>query len=348
MTAVPSRSVPNPSEPLRQHLQSVLARLPGAPLLTGCERLSGGASQETWLLRLAGPAGADRLILRRSPQGNNFRRAIAAGLGTEAQVITLAQAAGVPVPGIVATLIAKDELGEGFLCQYVEGESIPRRILRDARFEAVRPRLARQCGEVLARIHAIEMPPTLPLQELPAAAKLEQLELQYRRQQLPRPVFEFALRWLHQHLPRPAAAPCLVHGDFRNGNLLIDHSGIAAVLDWELAHRGEALEDLGWLCVPSWRFGLLDRPVGGFGHIEELIAGYEGAGGARVDRQRLFFWTVFGSLFWGVTCTEFALEFRRGDRALERAVIGRRSSETELDLLWLLDAAGAARRPAPP
>ena len=128
----------------------------------------------------------------------------------------------------------------------------------------------------------------------------------------------------------------LVHGDFRHGNLIIGPDGVRAVLDWELAHLGDPMEDLGWICVNSWRFGEIDKPVGGFGSREDLFAGYEAAG-RRVDPERVMFWEVMGTLRWGVMCCGMMQRFRTGpEHSMERAMIGRRSSETEIDLLRLL------------
>ena len=127
-----------------------------------------------------------------------------------------------------------------------------------------------------------------------------------------------------------------MHGDFRHGNLIIGPDGVRAVLDWELAHTGDPMEDLGWICVNSWRFGEIDKPVGGFGTREELFAGYEAAG-RRVDPDRVKFWEVMGTLRWGVMCCGMMQRFRTGpEHSMERAMIGRRSSETEIDLLRLL------------
>ena len=127
-----------------------------------------------------------------------------------------------------------------------------------------------------------------------------------------------------------------MHGDFRHGNLIIGPDGVRAVLDWELAHLGDPMEDLGWICVNSWRFGEIDKPVGGFGSREELFAGYEEAG-RKVDPARVMFWEVMGTLRWGMMCCGMMQRFRIGpDHSMERAMIGRRSSETEIDLLRLL------------
>jgi aminoglycoside phosphotransferase (APT) family kinase protein len=169
-----------------------------------------------------------------------------------------------------------------------------------------------------------------------AAAEIAELERDYRAFSQPRPVFELALKWLRDNDPGPSAEITLVHGDFRHGNLIIGADGIRAVLDWELAHLGDPMEDLGWICVNSWRFGEIDKPVGGFGTREELFAGYE-ATGRRADPARVMFWEVMGTLRWGVMCCGMMQRFRTSpERSIERAMIGRRASETEIDLLRLL------------
>ena len=132
----------------------------------------------------------------------------------------------------------------------------------------------------------------------------------------------------------------LLHGDFRNGNLIFDpEKGVAAVLDWELAHIGDPAEDLSWICVNSWRFGRPDRPVGGFGEYEDLLAGYEAAGGEPVPLSRLRYWQAIGSLKWGVMCLMMYSSWATGASvSVERPMIGRRVSETEIDLVNLLEA----------
>jgi aminoglycoside phosphotransferase (APT) family kinase protein len=208
--------------------------------------------------------------------------------------------------------------------------------VRDARFADARRVLARQCGEALARIH------TLPTQGLPAlrsggASAEQQLQLElHRGHGTARPVFELAFQWLRRHAPPDPAQPVLVHGDFRNGNLMVDERGLAGVLDWELAHLGDPMEDLGWLCINTWCFGRSELPVGGFGTRDELFAGYEAAGG-RVDAARVQWWEVLGTLKWGIVCEAMAQSWLSGqERDLEKAAIGRRASESEIDLLALL------------
>ncbi len=301
--------------------------------VSNLHRLSGGASQETWSF----DAGDRALILRRSPRGMTSGGSSSIGLNTEAILIKLARAHGVAAPEVHYVLTASDDLGTGYIMERVEGETIARKILRDEAFDAIRPKLAYQCAEAAAHIHAI------PIAELPKLDLLGVREQLDRYRQLldnydyPHAVFELAFKYLEDRLPVPAE-PRLVHGDFRHGNLMIHpERGVAAVLDWELAHRGDPMEDLGWVCTNSWRFGNIDKPVGGFGEYEELFAGYEAASGIKVEPERVKYWEIFGSLKWGIMCMTMYFVFNSGmDRTVERAAIGRRSSETEVDLMRLL------------
>jgi aminoglycoside phosphotransferase (APT) family kinase protein len=309
---------------------------PGATGVTGAVRLSGGASQETWSFDIVHPDGNIGAILRRAPPGYGAAPSRAAGLGAEAKLMQLAYEAGVPSPRVLHMLQPEDDLGTGFIMQRVEGETIARKILRDEKFASARPLMARQLGKVAAGIHGLPLAKLPELRRMTAAKEIAELERDYRSFEWPRPVFELALRWLRERDPGPSQQVTLVHGDFRHGNLIVGPDGLRAVLDWELAHTGDPMEDLGWICVNSWRFGEIDKPVGGFGSREELFAGYEAAGG-RVDAERVKFWEVMGTLRWGVMCCGMMQRFRIGpEHSIERAMIGRRSSETEIDLLRLL------------
>jgi aminoglycoside phosphotransferase (APT) family kinase protein len=150
---------------------------------------------------------------------------------------------------------------------------------------------------------------------------------------------ELGLRWLEDHLPETGAAapPRLVHGDYRNGNFIVGPEGIRVVLDWELSHLGDPVEDLGWLCVKSWRFGNVDQRVGGFGTTDELLTAYAAAGGANVSPGHLRYWETFGTLKWGIICEMQCFAHLQGlVRSVELAALGRRIAETEWDLLELI------------
>jgi aminoglycoside phosphotransferase (APT) family kinase protein len=318
----------------------VTAWCPGASGVTGLAKLSGGASQETWTFDITHAGGNIGAILRRAPSGYGAAPTRAAGLDAEAALMQLAHDAGLPSPRVLHVLSGEDELGSGFIMQRIEGETIARKILRDEQFATARPKLARQLGGVLAGIHGLPASKLPKLRHMTSTNEIADLEGEYRSFDWPRPVFELALRWLKRHDPGPPAKTTLVHGDFRHGNFVIGPDGVRAVLDWELAHTGDPMEDLGWVCVNSWRFGEIDKPVGGFGSREEFYAGYEAAG-RHVDTARARFWEVMGTLRWGVMCCGMMQRFRSGpDHPMERAMIGRRSSETEIDLLRLLAPRG--------
>ncbi|MDP5052520.1 MAG: DUF6285 domain-containing protein, partial [Congregibacter sp.] len=153
---------------------------------------------------------------------------------------------------------------------------------------------------------------------------------------VPVPMIDYSYRWLTAHAPRTFRRT-LVHGDFRNGNLMVTPTGINAVLDWELAYVGDPVRDLGWICVNSWRFGNDGLAVGGFGVTEDLLAGYRETSGVQVSLDELKYWQVFGSFWWAMATLQMANAWRSGDTpSLERPVIGRRSSEAQMDCVNLL------------
>lgn len=309
--------------------------LPGASVQR-LVKLTGGASQQMWSFDLVCDSGVEPLILRLAGPWTG-RDPGSLALEDEARLLSLVADHDVPVPRVRYVLGGNDGLGSGYLMQRVEGETLPQRILRDDAYVGARDVLARQCGRVLAGIHQVPAAEAPFLRRLSAADALAELEGEYRRYREARPVFELALRWLHDNLPGAPAEPALVHGDFRNGNLMINRTGLRAVLDWELAYVGDPMADLGWICVNSWRFGQSGLPVGGFGSREQLFAGYQEASGQRVPERSVAFWELFGTLRWGVICQKMAYSFISGaDRTVERGAIGRRASETELDLLNLL------------
>ena len=311
--------------------------------LVGLERLSGGASQELWSFDVETPDGArSPLILRRNP-GGTVQRESAAGMETEARLIGLARAAGTPAPEVVHVCEPDDGLGRGYVMERLAGETIARRILRDPEYAEARPRLARQIGAAAAHIHTIDLAAAGALRISSPEASLEGSFAGYKGYGTARPVVEWAFRWLHDHLPPPPPRQAVVHGDMRTGNIIVDREGLAGVLDWEAVHIGDPMEELGWICVTSWRFGEVDKPAGGFGSREELFAGYESVSGAKVDAERVRWWEVMGTLRWGMSCAMFAKEFQAGDRSVERAAIGRRASETAIDLLAILAPRGSYR-----
>ena len=309
----------------------------GGTRIEGLRRLSGGASQETWAFSLDGERP---LILRRKPPGTASVTGNATPLATEAALIRAAARQGALVPEVLAICDPDSAVGEAYVMAAVEGETLGKRIARDDNFAAVRPKLAFQCGEALARIHAIPLDDSLPpLNRSSAREELEKYEAVYRSLGARRPILEAAFRYLKDRAP-PLDRPVMLHGDFRNGNIMFHpEAGLAAVLDWELVHIGDTAEDMGWVCTASWRFGG-QKPVGGFGDYADLLAGYEAAGGTPIPLERVLYWQMLGSLKWGVMCEGMYASFANGaDPSVERAMIGRRTSECEIDLMALLERA---------
>jgi aminoglycoside phosphotransferase (APT) family kinase protein len=322
-------------------LPALARRLGGEDaVLAAAERLSGGASMETWAFSLEAPGQRRRdLILRRRSAPFDPDTSRSTSLAAEAALIRAVRVQGAPAPPLVHLCDDEDGLGECHITERIAGETLGRRIVADPRFDAVRPKLARQCGEVLAQIHATSPPVAADLKTADFLVELSRYEDTYRASGAERPVLELAFQYLKKHAPE-TASPVLLHGDFRNGNLMINpETGVAAVLDWELSHIGDPAEDLGWICVNSWRFGRPDRPVGGFGDYADLLSGYEAAGGRPVPLSRVRAWQALGSLKWGVMCLMMYLSWAGGTAAsVERPMIGRRVSETEIDLIHLLEA----------
>ena len=303
--------------------------------ITGIQRLPGGASRESWGVqaRLAGgarlPAEEHRLILLRDPGRSDRHRDVA----VEAAAMVAARAAGVPAPELYDH--GDEALGPGrgyLLMERLDGETIPRRLLRDDAYAAVRPHLARRLGAVLARIHRVD-PGSVPgLRRVDALGEVTGLYEDFAE---PRPALEIGLRWLARHRPRPAA-DALVHGDFRTGNLIVSSGGLRGVLDWELAHRGDPMADLGWLCTKAWRFGSAN-PVGGFGARADLMAGYAEGGGIPPDEATQRWWELHGTVRWALLCRRQAARYLSGaEPSIELAVLGRRVCEQEYDVLLAL------------
>jgi aminoglycoside phosphotransferase (APT) family kinase protein len=303
------------------------------PETVGLSRIPGGASRETWLVE----AGDRRYVLRRDPPGSESLVPI----GDEFSLIGAANEAGVAAPEPIAFEPAGGRFDTpGMLMTEVEGTSVAPRILRKPEYAAARERLPDELAEALAKIHAIDLAvldgvlPTAPAD--PALAQIEEWERQLDAIGEPLPAAELGLRWLRANLPE-AAEPTVVHGDFRLGNFIVDQRGLGAVIDWELAHLGDPAEDVGWLCIRSWRFGNDDLPVAGLGELERFLVAYEDAGGRTIEAERLRFWEVLGNVKWAIICARQAHDHLTGvRRSHELASLGRRICEPEWDLLELI------------
>jgi aminoglycoside phosphotransferase (APT) family kinase protein len=307
------------TEQLRDGLREVL----GADSIESLRRLTGGASRETWMFS----ADGQDLVLQR------VRKGTPGGLRAEPTVLAAAHVRGVPVPELVVDGSDSDALDRPFMIvKAVVGETIARKIQRDEVFARARHALTSQLGQAAAALHTID-PSSVP--GLVDDDQIERFKTVLDDMGEPHPVFEIAFRWLERNRP-PAGERRVVHGDFRLGNIMVNEEGLVAILDWELAHLGDPMEDLGWLCVRAWRFGG-EQPVAGIGSLQELFDAYESASGIRPDPDVVRWWQILGTLKWGIMCINQANAHLSGmARSHELAAIGRRVCENEYDLIGLL------------
>ncbi|HET7012798.1 MAG TPA: phosphotransferase [Streptosporangiaceae bacterium] len=337
-------AAPTDQGQLASALAQALRERLGTVTIYNLTRLSGGASRETWAFDAVGADGSrSELILRRDPPS---RPSEPGAMGREARAIASAQEAGLAVPEVLLSSNKPDLFGSaGLVMRRIPGETIARRILRDDRYAPAREALVGQLASFAAGLHALKPPADLPAPD-PLADLVAKLgEFDYDGG-----VFELAIEALSADRP-PPRDPVTVHGDLRLGNLIVGEHGLNAVIDWELVHAGDPAEDLGWLCVKAWRFGA-PGPAAGLGTQEELLTGYQQAGGASISADELRWWEILGTLRWGVICLNQAWAHLSGlHRSVELAAIGRRVAEQEWDLLTLLRpdeaAEAAARRPQP-
>ena len=323
-------------ENLKNKLYPIISDfIPNIISIKSLQRLSGGSSNESWKVTITTKENDQDLVFRRTPDGNtkdeesnNF-----VGVINEANIMDLAFKFDVPVPKILKVIDNKD-IGKGFFMEFIDGETLGNRIVNSESFDATRPKLASKCGEIIAKIHSIPFSSIDNIRTSDAYEEIIRYEESYRNHGQQIPVFEYALSWLKDNIPKEIPLK-LVHGDFRNGNLIISKKDyVSAVLDWEIFHIGDPYEDLSWICVNSWRFNKIDLPVGGFGHREDMYKSYEKESGEKIDRNRARFWEILGTLKWGIMCLNMIEIYRSGyDKSIDRASIGRRSSETEIDLI---------------
>ncbi|MGC1343014.1 MAG: phosphotransferase family protein [Candidatus Binataceae bacterium] len=323
-------------------LGAVVARRIGAPgTIHGLQRLTGGANKTTWSFDADVGNRREEFIVQLSSAGAVDQPNPLADISPhitgdqDALVMIAAVRGGVPAPRVRAILEPSDGLGPGYVTERVAGETLGPKIVREEKFAHARSLMTAQCGTILAAIHRIDLAevPFLPYQDA-----VQLVAAQYRIADyygLRHPAVELGLKWSAENAPKNPRRT-VVHGDFRTGNFIVgENDGIRLLLDWEIAQSGDPMQDLGWVCVKTWRFGGRG-PVGGFGKREDLFAAYEKAGGARVDPKAVRFWEAFGCVKWAIGCLRMGM---RGieETGIERCAIGRRIEEPLWDFLTLIE-----------
>jgi len=307
-------------------------------------QMPGGASCEIWSFDCAMERGGETsrraMVLRRDPGAHN----ISTNRRHEFMVIRAAFEEHIPVPEVFWVWEDPAVLGSAFfIMERIDGETLARRLLRDDTYARARAVMPAQLAEILAKIHRIDhVKHKLDFLAEPgdnaALTEVQRYQENFRRLALePHPAFELAFRWLLERVPK-TQRKTLVHGDYRIGNVIFGPEGVRSILDWELAHLGDPMEDVGWMCVRAWRFGNDQQPVGGLGSREDFFRAYEKASGTAVDPEAARFWEVFGNLRWGIiTISQARTHIDGFVKSIELASIGRRTAETELELLNLIE-----------
>jgi aminoglycoside phosphotransferase (APT) family kinase protein len=263
----------------------------------------------------------------------------------EAQTIRTAEAAGVPVAHVVLDSDDPTWLGGGFfITRRIAGETVPRRVLRLVAQRRHGDAIAATLGRALAALHAIPndaIPPHLarPDDGDPAATSLARLHEQMDGLLQASPILSLGMRWLEARKPSRPERCVLIHGDARNGNLIVSDAGLEALLDWEGSSVGDPMADLAWPCVRTWRFGEDANELGGFAGRAPMVATYEAAGGT-FDAERFHWWKVLGTFRWAIGLAGQAKAHLDGSVPnIVMAASGRRVGELEYDLMCLLKPA---------
>lgn len=337
------------SPALEERLRDVLGTaLDARPDRVRATPLSGGACQDLFRVEAelfdGRGSSAQRFALR-----SDARTALPDSLTrrTEIRVVEAARRAGVQTPrpfGLTESLVRPG--ASAYLMDWIDGEAIGAKVLRDPTLESARAGLPEALAAQLAAIHRVTpaSEPTLRITPRDEAAKADPIgaTLDAQREALdrlerPRPALEWALAWLARN--RPALTEVtLVHGDFRTGNFLVSPRGLEAIVDWEFAHFGHPLEDVGWLCVRDWRFGRLDRPAGGLATRERFYRAYASASRRTVDPAHVHFFEVLGNVRWALGAIVQGLRYLEHEESdLELIAIGRRVQQMEYEALRLIE-----------
>lgn len=315
--------------------------------LGNLKRLSGGVSHEIWafdtLLDNGSIGTPRRMVLRLNPSQDEVR--MHTDRREEFLMTRAAHREGVPAPEVFWLCEDAAVLGAPFfIMECVEGETLARRLLRDQVYAHAREVIIVQLAEILARIHSIDparhgldfLKP--PGDESPALIEIRRFEEMYREFSVddPHPVFDLAARWLHAHIPS-CEKTAFVHADYRIGNVVFGPEGVRAILDFEGAHLGDPLEDVGWFLMRPWRYGQDHNAAGGLAPRETFLEAYEKAAGRQIDREAVRFWEVFGNFRWGLMTMRDARIYNVWRLPnIELASVGRRTAETEIELLNLI------------
>ncbi len=334
----------------------------GAVMIHNVSLLSGGAIQQNLAITLeidsGDKAGTHECVLRMDAPSE-----VAASLSRleEYKVLSVAHVLGLTVPEPMLACDDATILGQPFVMMHrVSGVAMGHKLVRLTVFDERPDELVTELGKQLARLHQVtpddERAEALSFLPIPKhSAKQQRIQL-YRgyldalsHDNAPDALaFEWGLRWLENQMPESGPI-CLIHGDFRTGNYMVDPSSgrLTAILDWEFAAWSDPMEDLGWLMAACWRFGRDEREVGGIGTRDALFNAYnqeaEHLGLAhRVNVERVAYWQVMALIRWGIIARQQG-ERSAKERRLELALTSLMAPEAAHQMIRAIKALEEAR-----
>ena len=310
---------------LQTQLEGYLTRIWDTPAqVTMIARIPGGASRETYKFDVEAGGKTRGLILRRDPVGSlidterkleflAFRSFYGCGLPVQEDVALEEDGAELERPFFIMGRIDGGKAQSPFTVPPYGEHAIA---------------IGEQFYGHLGKIAAAD-PATLPIAAATPSPSLDgcwKAALDYWEgvvdadEEHPQPIVRACIRRLRANPPPPAQKLSVVHGDYRTGNFMHDGAGkVIALLDWEMAHIGDPLEDLGWAMEPLWCYGETER-VSGMLPKAQAIAVWEASSGLKVDLAALAWWDLFASVKGQAIWTSSAKEYRAG--GLKDPVLG--------------------------
>jgi aminoglycoside phosphotransferase (APT) family kinase protein len=334
---------------LQQRIQEYLsARVESDDVsVSNLERIPGGASRETWSFDATwaedGKEVQRGFVLRRDPDASLLETE----RDLEFRVMDAVAGHGVPVPKMYWLESDGAFLDRPFfVMERIDGcETSPTKVLMDPRLFPRRPQIAERFVEILARIHLLDWQASglnflgVPADESGCAImEIDRWEAIVDRDSLePQPVLRAAFAWMRRQLPPPAQRIVLVHADYRTGNFLCNSEGdIKGVLDWEMVHLGDPMEDVAWACIRPWRW-LGDESIGGLMERDWFYKRYEEASGFMVVPEAVHFWELLGNVKLAAIFLTGARSYCEGrTHSPMMAFLGRNVARLELEIMDLM------------
>ena len=283
-------------------------------VVTEIEQIFGGASRQTYLLQITVDGTPRGIVLRRDPPSSLIDTERALEFGAYAAVYPTS----VPVPEPLFLENESDVLGAPFS---IMGEIANAQSDVSQLSDTARARIGEQKWRILGELAGMD-PIALGFAdvcEVPEVTDCAAQQLAYWRGVIlddeihPQPVAAAAIRWLESHMPAPAQKLSVVHGDYRSGNFLFEPEGdITGILDWEMCHLGDPLEDLAWSLDPLWCWAN-PQLAGNLLPHEEAIKHWETASGLKVNHDDFVWWRVFAALKGLAIWVSSSEDFHHGD-----------------------------------